>query len=148
MKTSCVQCSLCQDFVWSATAAWNVQLADMELQDFASKLLAASKVFNCNSGFWLLGFCASCPSLSPSNNHIWHDVCICFAMLQHAYQGASLWERWPKGWNHQRRGCNISTPNHAVNLNLHCIAAIGSFCAAAGQFGVVFARAMVPPKWH
>ena len=22
------------------------------------------------------------------------------------------------------------------------------FCAAAGQFGVVFAKAMVPPKWH
>ena len=34
MKTSCVQCSLCQDFLWSATAAWNAQLADMEFQDY------------------------------------------------------------------------------------------------------------------
>ena len=125
-------------FSWQTWSCRTLLLSCWLLAKFSTAIL----------GSWLLGFCASCPSLSPSNNHIWHDVCICFAMLQHAYQGASLWERWPKGWNHQRRGCNISTPNHAVNLNLHCIAAIGSFCAAAGQFGVVFARAMVPPKWH
>ena len=51
--------------MWSATAAWNVQLADMELQDFASKLLAASKVFNCNSVFLIVRILCLLPKSKP-----------------------------------------------------------------------------------